>query len=526
MMKNKVTAIMAIFLIIGFILAAPVYGMRMPQLLTVEISQRYVKIKPAPKHVEISEVNNHTLYTFPDTFLDSSSTTNPSSITLIATYPITLITPTSYIATTTTDSLIIGDPLLLVNSSSNTQSSTESQTSTENQTSTQTITATPYIDIPQINEIPKQKLSSTFFFLSPHDLTKILLAYTRFHHIDTPTSTIQAIASSTSKWSRTFGIDPLLILAQIRWESKFKPYVRSKSDAKGLMQLKDFVYQPIASFLGLDTSTDAIFDIDNNIAAGTYYMYYKIRTWGTEKGALGAYLLGDTGLLNALWNETEGKDSIGTTYQMYIEKIIKTRDEIRSYIGLPPYHRKLSVYISPGHGTFDNGYYDMGAIVGKYHESTINLSIALKLKNILEENGIKVYMARTKERDPHTPYLSQRVKMINILHPNAVISIHANANPYSSSIRGYEIYYRKNYDRFFAKAVDRALSISSPIPKHRDPQYMKLIILSGWPPSILIETGYMTNQADLNMLLDQDYQWAIAHSIAKGVLTFLGQTEH
>ena len=201
-----------------------------------------------------------------------------------------------------------------------------------------------------------------------------------------------------------------------------------------------------------------------------------------------------------------------------------TRNELRAYMGLPPYKSELTVYISPGHGTYDEGYYDMGALVGKYRESAINLQIALKLKNILESHGVKVYMAREKENDPETPYLSQRVRMINTIHPNVVISIHANANPYSSAIRGYEIYYRKSYDRFLAKSIDKAMDIGSPIPKHKDPQYMKLIILSGWPPSVLIETGYMTNSSDLSILLDSDYQWTIAHSIAQGVLTFLGKT--
>jgi N-acetylmuramoyl-L-alanine amidase len=164
----------------------------------------------------------------------------------------------------------------------------------------------------------------------------------------------------------------------------------------------------------------------------------------------------------------------------------------------------------------------MGAIVGQYYESRINLAIALKLKNILESKGIKVYMARTEENNPETPYLSERVRMINLLHPNVVISIHANANPYSKSIRGYEIYYRKAYDRFLAKSIDKSMDLISPIPKHKDPQYMKLIILSGWPPSVLIETGYMTNSQDLSILLNDNYQSAIAQSIAEGVLTFLG----
>ncbi len=532
-MKKIYTITIIILTIIGSLVMLSVSALLNPQVVDIEIGNNFIKLTPIPHNMTIVRENFYNLYKFQDTTIGNSSSTHSSSITLLVTYPLTLITPTDYIATTTEKSLIIAsqDFLIATPTTSPTPTtpttattSTGTSTGTETATSSKTHTATPHITIADINLIPPPERKHTFLFLSGEELYEILMAYTRYHEINTPTETVKSIAYSTAKWSKTFGIDPLLILAQIRWESKFKPYARSKSDAKGLMQLKDFVYQPIARFLGLDTSTNAIYDIDNNIAAGTYYMYYKMRTWGTETGALGAYLLGDTGYLQALWNETEGKDSIGTTYNKYIAKIMNTRNELRSYIGLPPYDRTLIVYISPGHGTYDNGYYDMGAIVGKYYESRINLGIALKLKNILETKGITVYIARTKENDPETPYLSERVRMINLIHPNVVISIHANANPYSKSIRGYEIYYRKAYDKFLARSIDKSMNLSSPIPKHKEPKYMKLIILSGWPPSVLIETGYMTNSQDLSILLSDNYQWAIAQSIAEGVLTFLGNS--
>jgi len=521
-MRKTYIAVIIALTIIGSFLSLSVSAIATPQLINIEIGRNFVKLTPAPLHMKQISDNFYKIYKFPDTTVGSASSTNSSSIALLTTYPITIVTPTNYIATSTDESLIIAPRDFFISTPSTASTSTGTETGSQTTTPTESQTSTPHIIVADIKLIPKSERGETFIFLSGEDLYKILMAYTRHHEISTPTETVKSIAYSTAKWSKTFGIDPLLILAQMRWESKFKPYARSKSDAKGLMQLKDFVYQPIANFLGLDTSTNAIYDIDNNIAAGTYYMYYKMRTWGTEAGALGAYLLGDTGYLQALWNETEGKDSIGTTYNKYIAKIMNTRNELRSYIGLPPYNKPLSVYISPGHGTYDNGYYDMGAIVGQYYESRINLAIALKLKNILESKGIKVYMARTEENNPETPYLSERVRMINLLHPNVVISIHANANPYSKSIRGYEIYYRKAYDRFLAKSIDKSMDLISPIPKHKDPQYMKLIILSGWPPSVLIETGYMTNSQDLSILLNDNYQSAIAQSIAEGVLTFLG----
>ena len=537
-MKKFVILILITTLIIGafFTTNTHVQAVVMPIMVDVDIGRDFAKITPKPSYFESSSTPYFNIYKINNTFATTVDSATTTSITLIALYPVTIVTPTTYIATYTLDSLIIGSPSYIESitpsstetgtTTENTEETDTTETSTDSSTSTETITSSTVLEIPEMRIIPPQEQRHLFFYLSEDQLFKLLSYYVQQHKIEISTATIKAIAKSTAKWSQTFGIDPLLILAQIRWESKFNPNAVSVSEAKGLMQLKDFVYQPVAKFLGLDTSTNAIFDIDNNIAAGTYYLHYKIRTWGREETGLGAYLLGDTGLLRALWNESEGRDSIGTTYQKYIQKIMDTRNEFRSYIGLPPYESKISIYISPGHGTYDNGYYDMGAIVGNYYESVINLAISLKLKEILESKGVKVYMARTKEYDPQTPYLIQRVRFINTIHPNAVISIHANANPYSSSVRGYEIYYRKSYDKLLARSVDKAMSISSPIPKRTDPKYMKLIILSGWPPSILIETGYMTNTTDLNILINEKYQWQIANSIAQGVLTFLGKTDH
>ena len=521
-MKKRILILITIVaLISGVISLAPTWGFLAPLVVNMEIGKDYILLTPPPSKVENNIFSFYTEYRFPDTYGSITKSSTSSEITVLSLYPLTVITPTTYLATETATSMIIAAPSYF--SEKITASTGGEVTATETQTASQS-TSSVVITIPEIKAMDKKQAERTIWFLNGNQLYKILKAYTRDHDINTPTDTLKSISTSIAHWSKTFGIDPLLIASQIRWESKFNPKATSKSDAKGLMQLKDFVYKPAANFLGLNTSTDAIYDIDNNIAAGTYYLYHKLRTWGTEEGALGSYLLGDTGYLMALWNETEGKDSIGTTYEKYIKKIMDTRNELRAYMDLPPYKSELSVYISPGHGTYDEGYYDMGALIGRYRESVINLQIALKLKNILESHGVKVYMAREKENNPETPYLSQRVRMINTLHPNVVISIHANANPYSSSIRGYEIYYRKSYDRFLAKSIDKAMNIASPIPKHKDPRYMKLIILSGWPPSVLIETGYMTNSTDLSLLLDSDYQWTIAHSIAQGVLTFLGKT--
>lgn len=357
-------------------------------------------------------------------------------------------------------------------------------------------------------------------------LGSLLKDYLSDEHIDIPTASISDIAEAVHHWSEVFQIDPLLILAVIRHESRFNQYAVSPAGASGLMQLKPSVYKSSARFLGLPQDENAIFDIWNNVGAGTHQLWLHLRRWGYEFGALCGYLLGDTGYLGALLSGAQASDSIGTKAEHYAKTILNTRDKLRNMLGLPPYREQLSVYISPGHGTFSGQYYDTGAIYGQITESSINLAISLKLKQILEENGIKVYMARERENDPLAPYLQKRVRDINTLKPTLVISIHANYI-FNTSVRGYEIYYRKGFDRWLANAVFEKMK-NGPIPANKTPQYMKLIILSGWPPSVLIETGYLSNAEDRAILTSEDGQWQIARAIADGILLMLNHatSEH
>ncbi len=350
-------------------------------------------------------------------------------------------------------------------------------------------------------------------------LESLLSEYLSLEGITITTASISAIADAVYHWSGIFQIDPLLILAVIRHESRFSQYAVSPSGASGLMQLKPSVYESSAEFLGLPQGENAIFDIWNNIGAGTYQLWLHMRRWGYEFGALCGYLVGDTGYLGALLSGSQASDSIGTKAEHYAKTILNTRDKLRAMLGLPPYKETLSVYISPGHGTFSGEYYDTGAIYGNITESSINLAISLKVKEILESSGIKVYMARQRENDPLTPYLQKRVRDINTLKPTLVVSIHANSS-FNPSVRGFEVYYRKGYDRWLANAIFEKLK-EGPIPPSKTPQYMKLIILSGWPPSVLIETGYLSNAEDRAILTSEDGQRQIARAIANGILLML-----
>jgi soluble lytic murein transglycosylase-like protein len=86
-------------------------------------------------------------------------------------------------------------------------------------------------------------------------------------------------------FSNLYGVDPLLVQAVIRVESRFDPYALSKSGAMGLMQIN----QVTAKHLGLENP----FDIGENIEGGTRYLQMLLKRyyWDIHR-ALAAYNAG------------------------------------------------------------------------------------------------------------------------------------------------------------------------------------------------------------------------------------------
>lgn len=75
------------------------------------------------------------------------------------------------------------------------------------------------------------------------------------------------------KYAIQYGVDPLMVVAVIREESKFLPKSESHKGAKGLMQLMPSTAQSISESIGDKTYTDAdLLNPEKNIQYGTWYL--------------------------------------------------------------------------------------------------------------------------------------------------------------------------------------------------------------------------------------------------------------
>lgn len=178
---------------------------------------------------------------------------------------------------------------------------------------------------------------------------------------------------------------------------------------------------------------------------------------------------------------------------------------------------KNVVVIDAGHGGSDPG-----AVFKSDYEKDSNLEIALKLRDVLKDAGIGVYV--TREEDIFLRPIA-RAEFANDISPDLFVSIHLNstASGRASDVSGSEVMYYSKESTGRAKEIAKKLSaaISEAIEgKDRgilvgDNIYVLREIKS---PAVLCEIGFMTNANELKKIKSEEYQEKIARNIAEIVL--------
>ena len=171
------------------------------------------------------------------------------------------------------------------------------------------------------------------------------------------------------------------------------------------------------------------------------------------------------------------------------------------------------IVIDPGHGGEDEG-----CTNGTVLEKTINLEIAGLIGKKLEEQGYRVVLTRSEDE-----YITKedRVKMANELCADLYISIHQNTYE-DPEVAGIETWYdsmgpSKNNERL-AKLVHYETLLATE-GKARDLVDSTELYITGKTqmPSCLIETGFLSNPEELELLSDPEYQNKLAEGIVKGI---------
>ncbi len=178
-----------------------------------------------------------------------------------------------------------------------------------------------------------------------------------------------------------------------------------------------------------------------------------------------------------------------------------------------------TVAIDPGHGGIDPG-----SMEAKIDEKDINLDMAMKLRDILEEEGVEVVMTRTGDESLS---LADRSDTANEADADVLISIHQNSYD-SSSVSGMEFIYnsekKKGGDESQELAeileetvlADGGIKVRGIVPNDE----LKVLRTSDMA-AVLVEAGYLTNPSEQRNLLSDSYQEKLMGLLAEGVLEYL-----
>ncbi len=171
------------------------------------------------------------------------------------------------------------------------------------------------------------------------------------------------------------------------------------------------------------------------------------------------------------------------------------------------------VIIDPGHGGSDAGAVGVGGL----REKDVVFSISQQVAQILQQNGVQAVMTRLDDR---TVELEPRVDMANRMNATLFVSIHANAAT-NAAASGIETYYYSSGDRLAQYIHNSVISSFSQIPNRGIKTARFYVLRNTSMPSVLVETGFVTNNYDAYMLGDPAQRSRMAQAIAQGILQYL-----
>ncbi|CAK7023179.1 N-acetylmuramoyl-L-alanine amidase [Tissierella sp.] len=177
----------------------------------------------------------------------------------------------------------------------------------------------------------------------------------------------------------------------------------------------------------------------------------------------------------------------------------------------------MKVFLDAGHGGKDPG-----ALGNSLREKDINLSVALKVGEILKRYNIDVLYSRTTDIFIE---LSERATMANKANADIFISIHCNADE-SVNAKGVETYSYPSSSKgtTLAKYIQDSILQNKVYTLDRGIKIANFAVLrQSIMPSALIELGFITNIEDCKILRSKQDELALA--ISKGVLNNLGIKE-
>lgn len=186
------------------------------------------------------------------------------------------------------------------------------------------------------------------------------------------------------------------------------------------------------------------------------------------------------------------------------------------------------IIIDPGHGGFDGGAVALDGTV----EKNINLKISLSLASLLKASGYQVIMTRDTDTSTESNTddtighrkksdLKNRLDLMGKYPDSIFVSVHLNKFT-TSAARGSQVFFSGNNDDSMALGEMIQKSVREKLQNENNRVIKKAtsstyLLHNATIPAVLVECGFLSNQKELALLKDDEYQNKIAFCIFCGI---------
>lgn len=184
----------------------------------------------------------------------------------------------------------------------------------------------------------------------------------------------------------------------------------------------------------------------------------------------------------------------------------------------------MKVCIDPGHGGSQPGAAGKGGTL----EKDITLAVALKVRKLLESQGVAVVMTRDTDKDVRTKTqpneLQARCDVANNAKVDYFVSIHCNAAE-DSRAHGTETWYSKKdiKSQVLANTIQKELIKQVKLTDRGVKVGNYYVTNSTKMPAVLVELAFISNPEEEKLLKDEAFQWRCALGITNGLLIMFGR---
>lgn len=187
------------------------------------------------------------------------------------------------------------------------------------------------------------------------------------------------------------------------------------------------------------------------------------------------------------------------------------------------------VVIDAGHGGVDPGAVGKNKVL----EKDITLGVSKRLQSLLQQSGAKTVMVRVDDRDLGTSQgllkrkredLAQRIQLGMNSQADVYISIHANSFP-NPSLTGAQTFYHSDSSegKLLAQSIQQELNTMTGGKRVIKGNQDIYVLKKAHQAAVTVEVGFLSNQAEEQLLTKPDYQQKLAVAIFQGISVYFNK---